>query len=50
MEIIRIYKEEKRKGITTNSEQQNNQNEEPSEIYVFCTVHCNIIILYKLTN
>jgi len=31
MEIMRIYIEEIRKGITENSEQQNNQNEETSE-------------------
>jgi hypothetical protein len=30
-EIMRIYTEEIRKGITENSEQQNNQNEETSE-------------------
>jgi hypothetical protein len=33
MEIMRIYEAEIREGITVNSEQQNNQNEEV--IYVF---------------
>jgi len=31
MEIMRVYREEIRKGITENSEQQNNKNEETSE-------------------
>ena len=31
MEIMRMYKEEIRKGITENNEQQNNQNEERSK-------------------
>jgi hypothetical protein len=31
MEIMRIYKEEIRKGITENNEKQNNQNEKTSE-------------------
>ena len=35
MEIMRIYTEEIRQRITTNSEQRNNQNEETSEIYYF---------------
>ena len=30
-EIVSIYKEEKREGVTANKEQQNNQNEETSE-------------------
>ena len=31
MEIMRIYKEDIRNGITENNEQQNNQNEDTSE-------------------
>ena len=47
-EIMRIYKEEIKKGITTNSEQQNNQNEETSEIYYFSP--CIAIQLYNINQ
>jgi len=35
MKIMRIYKEEIRKEITTSSEQQNNKNKETSETCYF---------------